>query len=117
MNLIPSNSCFKPLEGSTADLPSITQYLSLVLDADESLKFYQSDMSAAFYLFKLPLTWSSKMCFNIAFPGELLGLQTGVLFRPACAVISYGMVLSGVPDAGVSGAAHYAGPASFLPSG
>ena len=54
MNLIPTNSVFKQAQGATSDLPAITQYLGLVLSQDQQLTFYQSDMSSAFYLFRIP---------------------------------------------------------------
>eukprot|EP00435_Cladocopium_sp_Y103_P031282 s1676_g7.t2 len=90
MNLIPTNACFRQIEGATAGLPSICQYLSLVLGSDERVWFYQSDMSSAFYLFRIPSCWSRMMAFNISFLGETLGLQRGSVFRPACAVIPMG---------------------------
>lgn len=90
MNLIPTNSCFSQAQGATADLPAITQYLSLVLDHDQNILLHQSDMSAAFYLFSIPSCWSSRMCFNISFSGEQLGLAAGINFHPACAVIPMG---------------------------
>ena len=47
-------------------------------------------MSSAFYLFRIPTPWSRMMAFNIAFDGEVLGLQKGALFRPGCSVIPMG---------------------------
>jgi len=90
MNLIPTNACFSQVEGATGDLPSICQYLSLVLNRSEKLAMFQSDMSSAFYLFKLPACWAPNLAFNIAFPGESLGLQKGTVYRPACSVIPMG---------------------------
>eukprot|EP00435_Cladocopium_sp_Y103_P066273 s1586_g28.t1 len=90
MNLVPTNSVFRQAQGATGDLPSICQYLSLVLHNNEALAFYQSDMSSAFYLFRVPSVWSRMMAFNISFPGEAIGLQAGVVYRPACAVIPMG---------------------------
>ena len=57
MNLIPTNSCMMQLKGSVRDLPSITQWLSLNLGPGEEVRFSQSDMSSAFYLFRLPEKW------------------------------------------------------------
>ena len=90
MNLIPTNACFSQVEEATGDLPSICQYLSLVLNRSEKLAMFQSDMSSAFYLFKLPACWAPNLAFNIAFPGESLGLQKGTVYRPACSVIPMG---------------------------
>ena len=52
MNLTGSNSTQLQLEGGCDSLPSITTWQSLVLDQNESLSLFQSDMCAAFYLSK-----------------------------------------------------------------
>lgn len=52
--------------------------------------YFPSDMSSAFYLFKIPSAWAPMLAFNIAFKGEQLGQQDGVLYRPACSVIPMG---------------------------
>ena len=90
MNLVPTNSVLKQLQGATSDLPAITQYLSMVLHGDERLVFYQSDMSAAFYLFRIPSPWNRMMAFNLAFDGADLGLVAGVQYHLACGVIPMG---------------------------
>ena len=90
MNLIPTNSVFSQAQGATSDLPSITQYLSLVLDQDETLSFYQSDMSSAFYLFRIPPAWNRMMCFDISVCANEVGLGTGGRFFLGCAVIPMG---------------------------
>ena len=90
MNLIPCNAAFRHCQGGTKELPSISQYLSLVLAQDERLAFFQSDMTSAFYLFRLPVAWQSMMAFNVCFSGEQIGRPAGQIFRPACAVIPMG---------------------------
>eukprot|EP00435_Cladocopium_sp_Y103_P015342 s342_g3.t1 len=90
MNLIPSNAVHRHAQGGTSDLPAITQYLSMVLNSDERMSFYQSDMTSAFYLFRIPSSWHSAMAFNIRFSGEQLGLEQGRYFRPCCTVIPMG---------------------------
>ena len=90
MNLIPTNSVFVHSQGGTHDLPSITQYLSLHLHGDEQLSFFQSDMTSAFYLFRLPRVWERMMAFNVVFMGEEIGLEKGVRYRPGCSVIPMG---------------------------
>eukprot|EP00438_Fugacium_kawagutii_P036840 Skav204450 [mRNA] locus=scaffold1298:250701:254168:+ [translate_table: standard] len=90
MNLVPTNGIFRQLQGSTRDLPSISQYLGLVLDGSEQVQFFQSDMSAAFYLFKIPSAWGKAMAFNIGFDGKLLGLAEGVMFQLCCNVVPMG---------------------------
>lgn len=70
MNLIPSNATMVQLKGGVKDLPQITQYLSLVLSDGEVLQISQADMTAAFYLFGLPVGWMKYLCFNLKFPGR-----------------------------------------------
>ena len=90
MNLVPSNSVFEQARGYLDSLPSITQYLSLVLDGREEVSLHQSDMSSAFYLFAIPSSWSPCLCFNICRKGEDIGLVGGKIYYLACAVIPMG---------------------------
>ena len=90
MNLIPTNSVLRQAQGAVSELPAITQYLSLVLDGNEDLAFYQSDMSSAFYLFKIPPAWSRMMAFSISFEASVLGLPGSGRFHLACGVIPMG---------------------------
>lgn len=90
MNLIPCNAVYQHVEGGTRDLPSITQYLSMVLNGDERVKMFQSDMTSAFYLFRIPQPWFKSMCFNIAFRGDGIGLPGDGPYRPCCTVIPMG---------------------------
>ena len=90
MNLVPTNSVLRQIEGATGDLPAITQYLSLVLHGDEKAAFYQSDMSAAFYLFRIPAGWNRMLCFNLSFRGDVLDKDCNRTFNLACNVIPMG---------------------------
>ena len=90
MNLIPTSAVFRQAQGGTADLPTICQYLSLVVQSDEQVILYQSGMFAAFYPFRIPRQWSRMMCFNVRFLGQDIGLQRDVCYRPGCAVIPMG---------------------------
>ena len=90
MNLIPSNMVLEQARGSMSGLPSITQYLSLVLDREEEVHFFQSDMSSAFYLFALPRAWSRFLCFNLAVDGSEIGMSPGETFYLGCGVIPMG---------------------------
>ena len=90
MNLIPSNHVFEQAKGYMDSLPSITQYLSLVLDGKEEIHLHQSDMSSAFYLFAIPSAWSPCLCFNICRRGEDVGCAPDKNFFLACAVIPMG---------------------------
>eukprot|EP00438_Fugacium_kawagutii_P023262 Skav224627 [mRNA] locus=scaffold1903:51756:62319:+ [translate_table: standard] len=90
MNLVPTNRVCRHAQGATADLPGITQYLSLVLDGSDKVMFYQSDMSAAFYLFRIPHAWTRVMSFNISFRGDEIGLGSTGYYHLSCAVIPMG---------------------------
>ena len=57
MNLTGSNATQLQLEGGCNSLPSITSWQSLVIEEGETLSLFQSDMSSAFYLFRLPSAW------------------------------------------------------------
>ena len=90
MNLIPSNSILTKLEGSVRKLPNICQWLSITLEGNEELSFYQSDMSSAFYLFSLPPGWSRLLAFNVVKDGHELGKMGGCKFVLACRVLPMG---------------------------
>ena len=64
MNLIPTNAIMRQYVGVVKNLPSITSWMSLVLEGDEEIRIWQSDMCNAFYLFKLPEIWRSFLAFN-----------------------------------------------------
>lgn len=90
MNLIPSNSTMRQLDGCVRELPSISQYLSITLDPGESFSLFQSDMVAAFYLFKLPVSWHKYLCFNLSFDGKEIGETPGVRYFLSCGVLPMG---------------------------
>ena len=80
----------KQAKGTTSGLPSITQYLSMVLDHDEQVALFQSDMSSAFYLFAIPECWPPYLCFNLQVDGSQIGRESGLTFYLACSVILMG---------------------------
>eukprot|EP00438_Fugacium_kawagutii_P003316 Skav229330 [mRNA] locus=scaffold2917:69352:73753:- [translate_table: standard] len=90
MNLVPTNAVLRQTQGATAGLPGITQYLGLVASQSDELVFYQSDMSAAFYLFRIPPCWNRMMAFNLSFPGHMIGLDNDEIYHLGCAVIPMG---------------------------
>ena len=90
MNLIPSNASMVQLKGGVKDLPQITQYLSLVLEQGEILQISQADMTAAFYLFGLPMRWMRYLCFNLKFSGAEIGKEKNKEFYLACGVLPMG---------------------------
>ena len=90
MNLIPSNSVMLQLSGCVQDLPSITQYISVVLGEEESLRLCQSDMTSAFYLFALPSEWRRFLAFDLVVSGERLGRPRESRFALCCRVLPMG---------------------------
>lgn len=93
MNLIPVNGIFSVLRGDIQSLPSATGWLPLCLSEGEEITMSQGDMSAAFYLFSIPESWSPYFCFNFKVKGDLLGFSGSdrdKFFRPSCVVLPMG---------------------------
>ena len=90
MNLVPSNSVLKQLKGGTRSLPFIGQWLSTVIEDSTEVRLWQSDMSAAFYLFSLPPAWWGCLAFNIIRPAHKIGRPGSGLFAMCCKVIPMG---------------------------
>ena len=72
----------------------ITSWQSIVMDDGERLNMFQSDMSSAFYLFRLPLCWAPYLCFNVTVKGTEVGLMDNRLFALGCCVIPMGWINS-----------------------
>ena len=94
MNLTGSNSTQHQLEGGCMGLPNITSWQSLVICPGEEVKIHQSDMSSAFYLFRLPAQWKPYLAFNVLAQGEDIGGQVGVCYALCCSVIPMGWLNS-----------------------
>ena len=90
MNLIPSNAVLRQLHGCVQELPSVTQYLSLILEDGEQLSLCQSDMTSAFYLFSLPPQWSRFLAFNLMADGAEIGKTAGIQYCLSCGVLPMG---------------------------
>ena len=73
MNLVPINKITHQLPGAVDSLPATTAWQSTVLDGDESVSMWQSDMSSAFYLFRIPKQWGKFLAFNIVVNGTDVG--------------------------------------------
>lgn len=94
MNLVPTNSVLLQLQGSVKNLPGITAWMSCVTEDNEQVHVWQSDMSNAFYLFRLPAVWAKYLSFNLIRKGETLGLQRGVDYALSCTVLPMGWLSS-----------------------
>ena len=64
--------------------------MQLYLQEGETIHVSQADMSAAFYLFRLPQGWLKYLCFNSKTKGDAIGRCAGVTYVPACAVLPMG---------------------------
>ena len=92
MNLVPINSVMEPIAGCVRHLPSITSWLGVTTEENDRIGLFQSDLSSAFYLFRLPKQWSRFLAFNIKIPGTELGLEDTRIHVLACRVIPMGWI-------------------------
>ena len=90
MNLIPTNAVVRQLTGGTTSLPYVGQWLSTVLEGDEELRLWQSDMSSAFYLFAIPQPWWGMLGFNVLKRGHEIGFGNQRIYCLVCKVIPMG---------------------------
>ena len=94
MNLTGSNSTQLQLEGGCSSLPNITSWQSLVIEEGETLSLFQSDMSSAFYLFRLPSVWKPHLAFNVVVQGDTIFGESSQQFALCCNVIPMGWLNS-----------------------
>ena len=73
MNLTGSNATQEQLEGGCLTLLGITSWQSVVLENNERLELFQSDMSSAFYLFRIPKIRQGHLAFNVVVDGDEIG--------------------------------------------
>ena len=66
MNLVPINTVMRQYSGAVKHLPAITSWMSVVIDEEQEVRVWQSDMCNAFYLFRLPDIWKYYLAFNVA---------------------------------------------------
>lgn len=94
MNLVPSNSILLQFKGAVRNLRMITTWMSTVLDEGEELRAWQSDMSNAFYLFRIPDQWCPYLAFNVVVGGDRIGRENHLSFALACRVLPMGWISS-----------------------
>ena len=90
MNLVGSSSTQEQLVGGCDSLPNITSWQSLVIEDGERLSCYQSDMSSAFYLFRIPSCWQPYLAFNVITNGINVKGDPNQLLALCCNVIPMG---------------------------
>ena len=91
MNLKATNSAMHQVRGAVEGLPAITAWQAAVLECNQSLHFYQSDISSAFYLFELPRVWLGYLAFAVSYPGHSVGMESSETHYLACRVLPMGM--------------------------
>lgn len=96
MNLVPSNSIMRGFTGAVKNLPSITSWMSTVMEGETELRVWQSDMSNAFYLFRIPDSWRYFLAFNVVREPDELEKQQGISGKLvlACNVLPMGWISS-----------------------
>ena len=80
----------RTLSGRVRGLPSITSWLSVVTSGSQEVRFWQSDMCSAFYLFSLPQQWMKYLSFNLKVKGSLIGLDEHKHYALSCKVLPMG---------------------------
>lgn len=98
MNLTPCNRLFYPLEAGHDALPDIHTWSSIVMSGSEVLETSQSDMSSAFYLFRIPTCWQKFLAFRILVDGAAVGKTKQTLRTKLCGATD-GVALQRVPNA------------------
>ena len=94
MNLVPSNSVTRGFTGAIKNLPSITSWMSTVVDHGDEIHVWQSDMCNAFYLFRLPDSWMYYLAFNVIREGRDVGSEFQGKVAIACRVLPMGWLSS-----------------------
>ena len=64
------------------------------MDNSERLSLFQSDMSSAFYLFKVPRAWLGHLAFNVVMDGADIGRLSNIKLALVCSVIPMGWLSS-----------------------
>ena len=86
MNLVPSNSYQRLMEGDLKTLASSTSWCGLVLKPGETLLWSSDDQRGAFYAWRLPHKWRAYMTFKWPIPGERLGLGNHMIYLAASVI-------------------------------
>ena len=86
MNLVPSNSYQRLMEGDLKTLASSTSWCGLVLKPGETLLWSSDDQRGAFYAWRLPHKWRAYMTFKWPIPGERLGLGDRMIYLAASVI-------------------------------
>ena len=96
MNLVPSNSIMRGFTGAVRNLPAITSWMSTVLEGDTELRIWQSDMSNAFYLFRIPDSWRYFLAFNVVREANEQEIKNGLRGKMvlSCNVLPMGWISS-----------------------
>ena len=90
MNLVPCNGLFLPLQYGHQGLVDIHCWGNLVLTGSDVVEISQSDMTSAFYLFKIPSAWQPFLCFRIKAKGNQINRDPSKCYYLTCKVLPMG---------------------------
>ena len=82
--------------GAVKNLPAITSWMSTVLEGEAELRVWQSDMSNAFYLFRIPDSWRYFLAFNVVREANEHEVKNGITGKMvlSCNVLPMGWISS-----------------------
>ena len=75
MDLRATNYCMKQIEGDVGHLCGATPFQRIVIESGEELLVSGEDLTAAFYLFRLPEEWSKYMVLESRWLGPIWDWQ------------------------------------------
>ena len=90
MNLMPCNGLFLPLQYGHQGLVDIHCWGNLVLTGSDIVEISQSDMTSAFYLFKIPSAWQPFLSFRIKAKGKQINRDPSKSYYLTCKVLPMG---------------------------
>lgn len=86
MNLVPCNGPFLPLQYGHQGLVDIHCWGNMVVSGSDVVEISHSDMTSAFYLFRVPRAWWPFLAFKISTTGDRIDRDPTRRYYLACAV-------------------------------
>ena len=86
MNLVPSNSFQRLMQGDLSTLSGSSAWCSLILKPNQILLWSGDDQHGAFYAWRLPEAWRSMMTFKWPLPGHLVNGKQPWVFVAASVI-------------------------------
>ena len=102
MDLRATNYCMKQIDGDVGHLCGATSFQRIVIESGKELLVSGEDLTAAFYLFRLPEEWSRYMVLEKPVARSDLGLAGEGETLLGIAVLPHGVAPGCRLDAGLS---------------